>query len=151
MPNTVAICATWEKFTLLGLAGIVACITYGAPRVSPHVLSHMSPHVSPSVSPRVSRRVSPVASGAASGEAEELSEQLTHPANLPKYTPQQKIYQTDRKKAMYPIFSGEPTPHCHVDKYLIVHQHLSDIFGQANQEWSDPPEEVPDLSAPPTP
>ena len=51
---------------------------------------------------------------------------------------------------MYHIFSGEPTPHCHVDKQLI-HQHLSGIFGQANHEWSDPPEEVPDLSMPSSP
>ena len=62
----------------------------------------------------------------------------------------QKLYRTDRKKAMNHICSGAPSPHCHVDKERI-RQHLSDIFAQNNHEWSDPPEEVPDLSMPSSP
>ncbi len=58
----------------------------------------------------------------------------------------QKLYRTDRKKALYHIFSG-PSPHCHIDSARI-HRHLSDMFAGDQHVWSDPPPDVPNLSTP---
>ena len=72
----------------------------------------------------------------------------------PRYDPAdasaiQKLYRTDRKKAMYHITSG-PTPHCEAGKEAI-HKHLLDMFAGIDHTWTDPPAVVPEINSPSTP
>lgn len=75
------------------------------------------------------------------------------PPTRPRYNAEdastiQKLYRTNRKKALYHVFGG-PSPHCQSSKEEI-HTHITDIFRGIRHEWSTPPTEVPELNYAPT-
>lgn len=58
----------------------------------------------------------------------------------------QKLYRTDRKKAVNSILGG-PSPYCDIDPDRIRH-HLEEMFAGTDHVYSDPPDAVPDMAFP---